>query len=197
MRIVINTAHQRFGGAIQVALSFLHECIHFTEHEYHVWLGHGVGNEIDTSDFPVNFSFYEHDFGTIGFRTIPLIQKTLAELEDQIKPDIIIATSGPTYYNSKAPQVIGFNLPLYIYPESPYVQQMSFKQKLKLWLKKKAHFYYFKRDAKAYVVQTDDVNNRVQKALGTSQVHTVTNTHSKFYLHDNHAEPNLLSKEKG
>ncbi|AXJ01667.1 Glycosyltransferase involved in cell wall bisynthesis [Cyclonatronum proteinivorum] len=197
MKIVINTAHQRFGGAVQVALSFISECVHFTDHEYHVWLGHGVGKEINTSDFPVNFSFYEHDFGTIGFRTIPLIQKTLAQLEDQIKPDIIIATSGPTYYNSKAPQIIGFNLPLYIYPESPYVQQMSLKQKLKLWLKKKAHYYYFKRDAAAYVVQTDDVNNRVQKALGTSQVHTVTNTHSKFYLQDNHAEPKLSARENG
>jgi glycosyltransferase involved in cell wall biosynthesis len=197
LRIVINTAHQRFGGAVQVALSFIYECIYFTEHEYHVWLGHGVGRAIDLSEFPANFIFYEHDFGTIDFKTIPKIQKTLAQLEDKIKPDIIIATSGPTYYNSKAPQVIGFNLPLYIYPESPYVQQMSFKQKLKLWLKKQAHYYFFKRDAEAYVVQTDDVNNRVQKALGTSQVHTVTNTHSKFYLQNSHAEPKLPTRENG
>lgn len=195
MRIVINTAHQRFGGAVQVALSFIHECIHYREHEYHVWLGHGVGNAIDTNGFPENFSFYKHDFGPIGFRTIPLIQKMLSKLEDQIKPDVIIATSGPSYFNSNAPQIIGFNLPLYIYPESPYVQQMGFKQKFKLWLKKIAHFYYFKRDADAYVVQTDDVNKRVQKALGTSQVYTVTNMHSKFYLQDNHAIPKLPVKE--
>lgn len=175
----------------------MYECIHFTEHEYHVWLGHGVGKAIDICDFPDNFSFYEHDFGTIGFKTILAIQKTLEQLENTIRPDVIIATSGPSYYKSKAPQIIGFNLPLYIYPESPYVQQMSFKQKLKLWLKKKTHFYYFKRDADAYIVQTDDVNKRVKKALGSSNVYTVANTHSKFFLQDNYAEPKFLERDKG
>lgn len=197
LRLVINTAHQRFGGAVQVALSFIYECIHCTEHEYHVWLGQGVGKAIDKSAFPENFTFYDFDFGIIGFKEIRNIQRSLSKLEGKIKPDVIIATSGPTYFHSKTHQIIGFNLPLYIYPESPYVQQMSAKDKFKLWLKKKAHFYFFNRDASAFVVQTDDVNMRVQKALGTSQVHTVTNTHSKFFLQDNHTETKLPPRKQG
>jgi glycosyltransferase involved in cell wall biosynthesis len=39
----------------------------------------------------------------------------------------------------------------------------------------------FKRDAIAILVQTDDVNVRVQKALGIKDVFTVTNNHSHFY----------------
>jgi len=181
MRIIINTAHQRFGGAIQVALSFIQECKNFPEHQYHVFVGYGVGKSLDKTSFPNNFTFYDFDFGVIGFSTVKTIQKTLRPLETSIRPDILISTSGPTYYHSIAPQIIGFNLPLYIYPESPFVANLPLKKKLMLWFKKQMHFYYFKRDAKAYVVQTDDVNQRVRKALKTNQVYTVTNTHNQFY----------------
>lgn len=51
------------------------------------------------------------------------------------------------------------------------------------------HYYYFKRDAVAYVVQTDDVNQRVRKALKTKHVYTVTNTHNQFYV-----DPDLNQK---
>jgi glycosyltransferase involved in cell wall biosynthesis len=181
MKLVINTAHQRFGGAIQVALSFINECISFQDNEYHIWIGQGLQKLINKKDFPNNFHFYDFDFGVINFKAIRLIQKKLSKLEDKIKPDVIISTSGPTYFHSKAPQIIGYNLPLYIYPESPFVQEMSIKSKLKLNLKKIAHFYYFKRDAIAYVTQTDDVKHRVKQALKSRNVHKVTNTASNYY----------------
>lgn len=196
MKLVINTAHQRFGGAIQVALSFINECRHFPEHEYHVWVGPGVAKSLQTEDFSTNFTFYYFDFGVIGFKTIAHIQKTLATLEQQIRPDVIIATSGPTYFHSQAPQIIGFNLPLYIYPESPYVKDLSLKAKFKLHLKKALHFYYFKRDASAYVVQTEDVNQRVRKALRTQQVVTVTNTHNGYFLESNNYDLPLPEKQQ-
>ncbi|MGY6560085.1 MAG: glycosyltransferase [Nitritalea sp.] len=185
MRIVINTAHQRFGGAIQVALSFIHECIKFPQHEYHVWLGSGVESNLDKEIFPSNFFFYSFDFGVIKFSMIRKIQKSLRSTERKICPDVMISTSGPSYYHSICPQIVGFNLPLYIYPESPFLQTLPLSKKIKLFIKKKFHFYYFKRDASAYLVQTDDVNCRVRNILGTKNVYTVTNNHSSFYLENN------------
>lgn len=196
MRIIINTAHQRFGGAIQVALSFINECKQFPEHEYHIWVGQGVGKNLDKSSFPSNFYFYDFDFGIIEYKKIKQIQNTLRPLEIKIKPDILISSSGPTYYKSIAPQIIGFNLPLYIYPESPFVQKLNLKSKMLLWFRKKIHYYYFKRDAVAYVVQTDDVNIRVKKALNTNKVYTVTNNHSSFYLDKSLNFPNKLSSKQ-
>lgn len=181
MKLVINTAHQRFGGAIQVALSFINECVSFTENEYHIWVGQGLKKLIVKKDFPDNFYFYDFDFGVIDFKAINLIQKKLSKLEDEINPEVVMSTSGPTYFHSKAPQIIGYNLPLYIYPESPFVQDLSLNAKIKLSLKKKAHFYYFKRDAVAYVTQTNDVRDRVKQALKTENAYTVTNTASSYY----------------
>ena len=181
MKIAINTSHQRFGGAIQVALSFINECKAFTQHEFFVWVGPGVRKSLIEAEFPTNFHFEHFDFGVISFKKTFEINRTMQEVEQRIQPDVIIATSGPSYFHSQAPQIIGYNLPLYIYPESPFVRQSSTSAKLKRWLKKQLHFYYFKRDADFYVVQTDDVKRRVCKALKTDKVLTVTNTASNYY----------------
>lgn len=191
MEIVINTSTQRFGGSVQVALSFIYECIHFPDNNYHVWVGPGVRKSLKEKDFPHNFKFYDFDFGVINLATTRLIQKTLAPFEAKIKPDVIIATSGPSYFKSDTPQIIGFNLPLYIYPESPFVKSLSIKQKAKLLLRKRLHYYFFKREASAYVTQTDDVARRVRKSLNTDKVFTVTNTYSNFYKLDS-SYPNRL-----
>jgi glycosyltransferase involved in cell wall biosynthesis len=195
LKIVINTAHQRFGGAIQVVLSFINECKNFTEHEYHVWIGEGVRKSLKTEDFPQNFYFYHFDFGVMTLKKTKRIHNSLLAQEKKTNPDVIISTSGPTYFHSKAPQIIGFNLPLYIYPESPFVQKMFWKAKLKLSLKLKAHFYYFKRDATAFVTQTNDVNQRVRKALNTNKVYTVTNTASNYFK-DWEIFPNKLPRKE-
>lgn len=181
MKIIINSSKQRFGGAIQVVLSFVYECINYPEHEYHIFVGQGLAKSIDKNDFPNNFKFYFFDFGKISLLNSYKLNKILKPLEKKINPDCIIATSGPTYFHSKAPQIVGYNLPLYIYSESPYIESLSFYKKLKLKIKRKIHFEYFKRDTIAYVVQTDDVNKRVRKALSTDYVYTVTNNHNGFY----------------
>ena len=181
MKLIINTAHQRFGGAVQGALSFLYECINHPEHEYYVWVGPGVAKSLKEEDFPANFSFQRVEFGPVNLLKAFRINRVLRRYEKQIDPDCIIATSGPTYFHARAPQVIGYTLPLYIYPESPYLQDLSVHRAVRFWLKKRLHFYFFRRDADAYVVQTGDVNRRVRKALGTSRVHTVTNTFNGFY----------------
>ena len=77
MEIVINSSTQRFGGSVQVALSFIYECIHFPENNYHVWVGPGVKKSLKESDFPNNFKFYDFDFGVINLSTTKKIQKSL------------------------------------------------------------------------------------------------------------------------
>ena len=181
MKLMINTAHQRFGGAVQVALSFISECRAFPEHEYFVMLGPGLQKLLNQEEFPENFHFESFDFGPINLRKSFTINKTMKGMEAKYKPDVIISTTGPTYFHSKAPQIIGFNLPLYIYPESPYVKDYNGMRKIKFVIKKKLHYYFFKRDASAFVTQTDDVNKRVRKELGLDKVYTVTNTASSYY----------------
>lgn len=196
MKLMINTAHQRFGGAVQVALSFINECRAFSEHEYFVMLGPGLQKLINEKEFPDNFHFEKFDFGAINFRKSFAIHKAMKAMEMKYKPDVVISTTGPTYFHSKAPQIIGFNLPLYIYPESPFVQGFSGIRRLKFAFKKVLHYYFFRRDASAFVTQTDDVNQRVRNELKFDNVHTVTNTASSYYSQPKVFPNKLSSKPK-
>jgi glycosyltransferase involved in cell wall biosynthesis len=92
-----------------------------------------------------------------------------------------VTTSGHSYFPSKAPQIIGYNLPVHIYPESPFFTLISKKDKMKFALKKIMHRYFFQRDGNAIFVQTDDVNKRVRKLLKSNNVYTITNTCSSFF----------------
>lgn len=178
---MINTAHQRFGGAVQVALSFINECRNFNDNEYIVILGTGLSQLVDVSKFPQNFKFEIYDFGTINFKKVFVINKVLQRVERKYSPDVIISTTGPSYFHSRAPQIMGFNLGLYLYSDSPYVKEITGLKRIKFLLKKRIHYYFFRRDAVAFVTQTNDVNLRVRKELGFEEVFTVTNNASSYY----------------
>ena len=181
MRLLIDTSKLRFGGAVQVALSFIHECRRFGEHEYHVVLGPGVGAFLNPGEFPANFHFHHKAFGVVRMRALPRVRREMAAIEEQIRPDCVVTTSGPPFWRSRAPHVVGFNRPLFIYPESPYLQRLPAAKKARLLAQRWLHARSFRRDADAIIVQTDDVNERVRRLLGTDRVYTVTNTHSAFY----------------
>ena len=142
-----------------------------------------ISSDLNLSQFNKikHFHFENFDFGVINFRKSFVIHRAMKSMEIKYKPDVVISTTGPTYFHSKSPQIIGFNLPLYIYPESPYVKAFTGMRKLKFAIKKRLHYYFFKRDASALVTQTDDVNQRVRKELGFDKVYTVTNTASAYY----------------
>ena len=181
MRLLINTSVLRFGGAVQVALSFIHECRAYDKNEYHVVLGSGVCAVLDPAEFPINFHFYRQDFGVMNLRKLPRVQQKMSAIEAQVRPDCVVTTSGPPYWRSKAPHLVGFNLPLYIYPESPYLRKLPFRARARLRTRKWLHRRLFRRDADALIVQTDDVNVRVRRLLGTDKVYTVSNNHNGWY----------------
>lgn len=197
MRLLINTALLRFGGAVQVALSFIHECRRHDQHEYHVVLGPGVGAVLDPADFPGNFHFHRKSFGVIKLHKLPRMQREMSAIEARVRPDCVVTTSGPPFWRSRAPHLVGFNRPLFIYPESPYLKELPSVRKAKLVTQRWLHCRYFRRDADALIVQTDDVNQRVRRLLGTDQVHTVTNSHNGWYDEPGNDVPRLPEHKMG
>jgi len=196
MRLLINTSLLRFGGAVQVALSFIHECRKYGQHEYHVVVGPGVGAVLVPDNFPANFHFHHKAFGVMKLQKLPRVQREMAAIEARIQPDCVVTTAGPAYWRSRAPHLVGFNRPLFIYPESPFIAQMNWSGRLALAAQKRLHCHLYRRDADALIVQTDDVNQRVRRLLATDKVHTVTNNHNGWY--DQPAEhPARLPKRRG
>jgi glycosyltransferase involved in cell wall biosynthesis len=183
MRLLINTASTFKGGGVQVAKSFIEECKGMHEHEYFVVLGENISKSINKDFFPENFTFYEAPFRP-ATKVFSWFSHNffLKRIEKEWKPDIVFTTTGPSYWRPKVKHVIGYNLPHYIYSDSPYFQIIPLKRKL-WWKSMKIYAkYILKRDADALVVQTDDVRERVKKLLSKKSVFTVSNTISEHYL---------------
>ncbi|RZJ76710.1 MAG: glycosyltransferase [Flavobacterium sp.] len=198
MKILINTASTFKGGGVQVANSFITECKNHPDNEYHIILGSNLGKGINKASFPDNFHFYDIDFRpatrVFSFKSA---SSFFNAIESSIKPDVVFTTSGPAYWRPKAPHLTGYNLPHYIYPESPFFNSLPMVKKIQWYFKGRLIVYFFKRDSDAYVVQTDDVNQRLRKLLDTDKVHTVSNTCSAYYYSPKTFENKLPVKKEG
>ena len=176
MKLIINSASTYKGGSEQVALSFIHECKAYPEHEFHVIIGKHLADRINQSSFPENFYFYVvKKRPASGVLQFIKTMRWLDKLERTIKPDCVIATGGHGYWRPKAPLVTGFNIPHLLYPESPYFSIIPLRKKLFWKIKTQIELFFFKR-VDAYLVQTDDVNQRVKTLTGNQKTFTVTNT---------------------
>jgi len=198
MKLIINTASTYKGGSVQVANSFINECRKHPENEYHIVLGEALAGVVDQGSFPAHFSFYE-----IGYRPASRVfslkprTRFFENLEAAVAPDVVFTTSGPAYWRPKAPHLAGYNLPHYIYRDSPFFKQILFHQRVKWDAKGKVITYFFKKDSDAYVVQTDDVNRRLKKLLKRDKVFTVSNTCSQYYLNPKEAADKLPERGDG
>jgi len=197
MRLIINTASADRGGSIQVALSFLNECRGIPEHDYFVFLSPNLQRQLDVSDFPDNFCFYkmEERPATKVFSFSPM-GRLFKKLEAEIRPDCVFTTSGPAYWKPEAPHLIGYNLPHYIYRDSPFWKTVGRIEKWKFNLKGILIRWFYRRDASHYVCQTDDVCQRLLAYLQCGQAYTVSNTCSRVYYEPQEFAPRLPARKE-
>ena len=195
MIILYAAAGLKKGGATQVALSIIKEFKRFPNNVYHICINRVLVPNLDIESFGANFKFYIFDWDFLKPGQIPKRAKEMSRLEKEIKPDIVFSNTGPIYWRPKAKTIIGYNLPLFLYPETPYFNTFSTKRKIRFALKKYVQNKFFKRDADIVITQTDDVNQRVRKVLRKDKVFTITNNCSTFFWEFSHYQP-IIGKEK-
>lgn len=174
MKILINISNNLGGGGLQVARSFVQACRTRPENEYHVAVRRSLADPVGVTDFSESF-MHVHIVPDAKFH---MLGRLLSSLEVKIRPDVVFSVFGPSYWRSSAPQVMGFAIPHYIYPESPYWNTISFAQRIKISLKKRLHLLYLKRDADALICETEDATRRIEKLLRSpgKKYYTVSNT---------------------
>jgi glycosyltransferase involved in cell wall biosynthesis len=196
MKLIINTATTFKGGGVQVAKSFIEECKVFPEHEFHVILGANIGKTIDKLSFPKNFTFYDIDYRpATKIFSLQNSTKFFTDIESRIHPDAVFTTSGPAYWKPNAPHLVGFNLPHFIYPDSPFFKIIPFWKVIRWKLRGVVKAMFLKKEATAFVVQTDDVNTRLKKWLKIKNVYTVSNSCNAHYFKANSFSNKLKEKE--
>lgn len=194
MKIIINTTNLVVGGAIQVALSFLHELKSFRENVYFVFLSADINVQIDKSSFSDNFFFYIFEQSPAPIRNRRTVTKRLNLLESQICPDIVFSVFSPSYWRPQAPHVMGFAIGWTVNPDSVVFKTISIRKRLENYYK----IFYVKRDADFYIVETKDVQQRLTKYLKIDafRISVVGNTYSQLFDEDFELYPIPTDPEK-
>ncbi|TWI86934.1 glycosyltransferase [Chitinophaga japonensis] len=181
MKVVINASTIRIGGGLQATHSFVDQCRELNSYTFHVFLSERVAEIIDTSLFPGNFFFYRMRSGSASAKKRRMMRRELAELESRIRPDVVLTVYGPSYWRPKAVHVCGYAKGQYIYKDSPLYQILSFKQLLLLRVKEYLHVKSFRKDCDAFIVETEDVRERLMKLIPGKPIYTVANTFHQLF----------------
>jgi glycosyltransferase involved in cell wall biosynthesis len=184
MKLFVNLSSVFKGGAEQVALSFINECRDFRDNDFYVFLCNNLVLQLDIKSFPQNFTFFIIDERPgKSVKSYLKFVNFLNLKEKELRPDCVLSTSSHGYWKPKAtPIVVGFNIPHYVYPESPYFKKLGLTKKIFWILKKRFHLYFYNR-VDAIFVQTEDVRERLRNMVNNSIViHTISNTVNAHYL---------------
>lgn len=177
MRIILNAGGNLSGGPLQTALATIKACNSIIDNEYHVFLGPNVRSQLDLTLFGDNFKFYIIP-KLLFFR----FQRYFSSLEIKIVPDVVFSIYGPSYWRPKSPHVQLYAHGYYIYPESPYIKNLSIFQKIPFYIKRYFHLMYYRRDVDTFICQTTDVMDRAKVLIGLHKHwFVVSNTCSDLY----------------
>lgn len=191
MRILINASNLHIGGGIQVADSIIREIVNFPQYEYRVVVSAAVRKELG---------------GWSGHRQIRIVEYTAkpklssvlsgrdAFLDRQVKefsPDAVFSVFGPTYWRPTVLHLCGFAIPHYLYTkrDTPFFSRLTFKQRIRLMVMRWKKLRIMNRNAEAWVCETDDATERLQRLLPQKQVFTVSNSCNQIFEHPERWKP--------
>lgn len=187
-KILINTSNLKATGVVQVASSFINECASIKGYEYIVFLSPQVKKNISIKAFPENFIFYEFGKDSLYSWRGRNDLKRMKEIERKEKPDVVFSVFGPSLWKPKAPHLMGFAYPYYVYHDSPLYSLLTIKEKIKEKIKELVHIYLLKNEGEYYVCETDDVANRLSAIhkIKRENIYRVYNTASSVFLNYKH-----------
>jgi glycosyltransferase involved in cell wall biosynthesis len=188
MKIVIDNSNLFVGGGIQVASSFLNDLNQLDKKNQindiafvYVIQSKNCAKQIEKSTFGSKFLFYDLDISSQNsiFRRIQNVKK----IENEVKPDITFTIFGPSYHRSRNLKLVGFAIPHIVYPDSPFFNLISTKEKLYFKLLSVFKTYVFKKFSDALVFETENAKElfTVQKSY-LKKSYTVGNTINEIFF---------------
>ena len=193
MRLLVNTSNLKVGGGIQVALSLISEFKNFHEHEYHIIFSSSIADQLHKEQFPKNFYFYNINYSPVYFSKKIFALKKLNAIEKKVHPDCALSIFGPSYWSPKVPHVMGYALGYFLYPDSPFWEIISFKEKLYIKLLKVIKTWQIKKNANYFHIETLDAKLRLNKycKIPLDNIMVASNTYHNIFDNfvDNHILP--------
>lgn len=187
MKVIVNASNLTVGGGVQVAISFILTLKSYTQHQFLVTASTKIFKQINTFNLGENVELQEVNYGLKNFiKGDP----TLKNIENNFSPQAVFSVFGPTYWTPKSKHLMGFALPWLINPESVAFSLLSTKSQLKKRLQNGLKTYFTKKNTSFFVVETDDVKNRLNQYLGAdkAKIFVADNTYNQFFAQAKVAE---------
>jgi len=103
------------------------------------------------------------------FRFNPFFDRCIREFS----ADVAFTVFGPSYWKPSVPHLCGYARPIYIYPESPFFNSLTFLQRLKIEIYKIIHLKSFSNDSDMLVAENPDVSEKLSVLCPHTQIVTV------------------------
>lgn len=167
MKIIYNITNYLSYGGLQVAVSILRHWINSANIEIVLATVDGHGIIECVKDFSSDRLIVKTlPFRMSSLKTRRTMQKMMDRLVEKYQPDIVFTPFGPSYWTPKAPHLSGFALGQIVYPDSPIISKMTFKQHLKYFLEFQCYKkYFFKRNSHFFWCETEDVKQRMVRYM--------------------------------
>ncbi len=185
MVIIINVSNLRVGGGMQVAHSFINECIALTQWEYHVFLSREMEAIIIKEQFPSNFVFYSIKNRTATLRGRRKLPDELNALEKKINPAVVFSVFGPTYWKPASKHIAGFANSIYVYKDSPFFKRITLRQKFRIKIAEIVHMRSFRKHCDVLVTETEYMRKCLMKIFPGKETYTVGNTYHQVFNNTN------------
>lgn len=181
-RIVIDNSNLFTGGGIQVAASFLDDLRNISdefEFVFHVIQSANCAKAIDESMFSNKFIFHRLDSARNQFEKI----RKVKQIENEVHPEVIFTTFGPSYHKSNFPKIVGFAIPYIVYSDSPFFEKISWKERWKYKIMGYLKTHFFKKNSDALVFESQVARDVfVQKTGYKNRTYVVNNTLNSVFL---------------
>lgn len=182
-KICFNMSNLHFGGAIQVASSFLAELVDLYELLNDVEVSLYISTEVFKNSMS-SISFLNEFFDVKVFDVFGLQTVFVSNLRKKFDGfDVVFTLFGPDYLVfNKSKRIVGFAVPWIIYHEESLYRRIGFvessKLKLSFFLKK-----FFFKGADRYVVELEHVRNGlIRKNIASAEeISIVYNSLSNHY----------------
>lgn len=182
MNILINASNLSGGGGAQVCDSICRYLKDYHGHHFTVVLSSALDKTAGAlKNYPnvtvKRYSCKAGDLRSLLTLRIPFLDRLVAEN----KIDCVFTVFGPIKWRPKCPHISGFGLSQIVIPESPFFQQMKWKERLK-WRKTIAIWkYVFHRSAETLITENPLITERLQKKFPSKKVVTVTNNYNQIF----------------
>lgn len=184
MIFLINASKEKAGGGLQVTDSICHCLNQYPQHQFVVVVSDRLKNTYDSVRGYSNVIAYIHNFHDSLANLLTGRYPFLDELVSNHHVEAVLTVFGPSRWAPKVPHLCGFARAQLLMPESPYLQVMTLKQRVREkilnWFVKR---YFNPCKDKFFYSENKMISERVEKLFPESKCYTITNYYNQVFDH--------------